>query len=88
VQNIQNCHCKAPKKYRQSGATKRSHYALPECWMYPLKGRSVKQTKKRVTAARVYFNRIGKQYPKWAQQKIDKRITAAEKRYGIGKWRK
>jgi hypothetical protein len=81
VKDIKNCHCSAPLKHRRVGATKPSDYALPECWMYPLK------TKKQVYAARRYFSRYQHTYPRWAQQKMNRRITAAEKRKGIGRAR-
>lgn len=70
---------KPPKKYRESGATKRSDYADPDNYKYPI------DTEAHVRAALSYFSKPANanKYSKSEQSKIWARIRAAAKRYGI-----
>jgi len=68
-----------PKKYREGGATKRSDYADPENYKYPI------DTKAHVRAAISYFSNpknAGK-YSKSKQKSIWSRIKRAAKKFKI-----
>lgn len=79
--NQKACRLSPPKKYRKIGATKRSDYALPDCFMYPI----TDPTHVRAAASR--FGKYKDRYSKATQRKIQKRIDAAERKFGIGKYR-
>jgi len=70
---------KPPKKYREGGATKRSDYADPDNWKYPI------DTEAHVRAAISYFSKPANanKYSKSQQSAIWSRIKAAAKKYGI-----
>lgn len=80
-QDVKQCRYGPPAKHRRSGATQRSDYALPECWMYPIHDR------KHVLAARRYFTRFKRTYPRDVQQAIERRIAARERLMGIAQRR-
>ncbi len=70
---------KPPKKYREGGATKRSDYADPENYKYPI------DTEAHVRAAISYFSKpanAGK-YSTSKQKSIWSRIRSAAKKYKI-----
>jgi hypothetical protein len=74
------------------GATQRSDYALPECFLYPIRFRRGGKVRPKVTAKHVRlasqrFSMHKGKYPKPQRDKIARAITAAKKRYGIGEFR-
>jgi hypothetical protein len=86
---IKTCRCSPPKKYRQKGATARSDYAFPECWMYPIRFRAgrkvrVRLTKKHIRVAAGRFGKHSRRYPIAVRRRIAKNIQKAKARYGIG----
>jgi peptidoglycan hydrolase-like protein with peptidoglycan-binding domain len=86
------CRRTAPKRYRRMGAKRRSDYADPACWGYPVrarKGRRVlkRRTKKLIRAAASRFGKYGSRYPKTVRRRIRARIRRAERRYAIGPYR-
>jgi LPXTG-motif cell wall-anchored protein len=86
---VPTCRCTAPKKYRRLGATARSDYAFPECYMYPIRFRAGRKVKARLTAKHVRnaatrFGRFHKRYPKPVARRIAARIRKAATKYGIG----
>lgn len=87
---VRTCHCTPPKKYRRKGATARSDYAFPECYMYPIrfrkKGKVQHQlTAKHIRAAASRIGKFGRRYPPAVRKRIKGRIQAAERQYGIGR---
>ena len=70
------CRSKAPKGYPR----KRSAYALPECFMYPL------NNKKRVRTAAARFGKHKRRYPPAVRGKIARRLDAAKKKFHIGEY--
>lgn len=70
---------KPPKEYREEGATKRSDYADPENWKYPL------HKEENVRAALSYFSQPDN-YQKYTPEQrkfVAKRIISAAKKYDI-----
>ncbi len=71
----------APKRYRKTGATKRSDYAFPEHFRYPLK------TKRQVLGATRYFAKYRNRYVhsigKKSVLEAERRIGLAQRRFGI-----
>jgi len=74
---VKGCRCKPPKGYPR----KRSAYALPECFMYPV------NTKKRTRTAAARFGKHARRYPKRVKATIRQRIDRAKKRFHIGQYR-
>ena len=70
---------KPPKKYREGGATKRSDYADPDNWKYPI------DTEAHVRAALSYFSKPANanKYPPAKRKTIWNRILAAARKYNI-----
>lgn len=75
------------------GATKRSDYALPSCYKYPLYfhrkdgSLNVKQSIIHTRAAAAYFSRFRHMYPLDTQFEIASNIDKAKRRFGIGAYR-
>ncbi len=88
---VQTCHCSPPAKYRRMGATRRSDYAFPECWMYPIRFRgpsgkvNVRATVKHIRAAASRFGKFARGYPSSTGARIYRRIQSAKRHYGIGR---
>ena len=81
LKSVGTCRCGPPKKYRRLGATRRSQYALPECFMYPI------MDARHVRTAASRFGKYRRRYPKHVQQTIARRIDTAKRRFGIGQYR-
>lgn len=77
MKGVKTCRCKPPKGYPK----RRSVYALPECWMYPL------DNKKRVRTAAARFGKHKRRYPKSVQRRIAGKIQAAKRRFRIGEYK-
>lgn len=80
--SVPSCRCEPPKKYRKTGATRRSDYAFPECFMYPIH----KPQYVRTAASR--FGKFSDNIPTLFRGKVKKRIRQAEKKFGIGEFRR
>jgi len=70
-------HKTPPKEYREEGATKRSDYADPENYKYPL------HSDENVRAAISYFRRYGKEYEAGKRKQVWDRIVSAAKKRSI-----
>lgn len=68
----------APKRYRKTGATKRSDYAWPKGFAYPI------HKAKYVRAALGRFGKYKSRYPSAVRRTIAKRLNMAKKRFSIG----
>lgn len=82
------CHKSAPAKYARHGATKKSDYAFPECWKYPVRGDTEKWSRAHTKAAASYFARHQYNIPEQYRQKVRARIDRERKYWGIGPYRK
>lgn len=71
-------HTLPPKKYRRMGAVRKSQYAWPSGYAYPIHDR------KHVRAALTRFSQYKSDYPKDVRRTIAKRLNMAKKRFGIG----
>lgn len=71
------CRKKPPKGYPK----KRSAYALPECFMYPL------NNKARVRTAAARFGKHKRRYPPAVRGKIAARLDRAKRKFHIGEYR-
>lgn len=67
-----------PKKYRRMGAVRRSQYAWPAGYKYPV--HSAKYTR----AAASRFAKHKTDYPMSVRRTIAKRINQAKRKFGIG----
>jgi peptidoglycan hydrolase-like protein with peptidoglycan-binding domain len=77
ITGVRTCRCKPRKGYPR----RRSAYALPECWMYPLTSRA----KVRNAASR--FGKYKHRYAPAERAKIAARIDRAKRRFHIGEYR-
>jgi hypothetical protein len=83
-------HTIPPKEYRTQGATRKSDYAWPEGYKYPLVFRrrdgSVDHAKsqRHVRSAASYFARYKDRYPPRVRREIAKNINQAKKRFDVG----
>jgi len=71
------CWKKPRKKYMRLGATKRSDYAYPECWAYPVNSRSGKWASILPWRAAKWFKVHKHRYSRAVQEKIGSRIDDA-----------
>ncbi len=74
---IKHGRTKPPKGYPK----KRSQYAFPEGYMYPI------NTRQRVRTAASRFGKYKRRYPAAVREKIAKRLDAAKRHFGIGEYR-
>jgi len=81
------CRFTPPKSYRKLGATKRSDYAFPECFKYPVKMKGPKQTKAHIRTAASRFGKHKNRLPPAIRAAVAKRIDAAKKQHHIGPYR-
>ena len=77
ITGVRTCRCKPPKGYPK----KRSAYALPECWMYPL------TTRAKVRNAASRFGKYKHRYAPLERAKIERRIDRAKQKFHIGEYR-
>jgi hypothetical protein len=70
-------HASPPKRYRKLGATRPSDYAYPARFMYPIHDRQ------RVVAAKGYFAKHKRSYPKPIRDQIAGNINKAARRFGL-----
>lgn len=77
------CLAKPAAKYRRAGLTKRSQYALPQCFRYPVSKRTGKPDPKRIKTALTYYGKNKSRYSKAVQQQIERGIARAAKRAGL-----
>lgn len=76
------CWKKPRSKYTRLGATKRSDYAYPECWAYPIRGRG--PWSKRLTArAAKWFRVHGHKYSPAVRARIASRISRSARSLGL-----
>jgi hypothetical protein len=81
------CRFTPPKSYRKLGATKRSDYAFPECFKYPIKMKVTKHTKAHIRTAASRFGKHKARLPPAIRAAVAKRIDAAKKQHHIGPYR-
>jgi len=82
-QKIKNCHCSPPAKWRRKGATKKSDYAIPECFMYPLKFNG-RYSRSNVASAARYIGVYGRTYPRAVTERAVAAIARAADAVGMG----
>jgi hypothetical protein len=84
-----SCRTHAPPKYAQLGFTRRSDYAYPECWMYPVGGPSFsgdpESARKHTRSAASRFGADRKNVPAADRAAVEKRIDLAKRRWDIGR---
>ena len=78
----------APAKYRRLGATRRSDYAYPDAFKYPLVFRTggrvdYDTSRKHIAAAKGYFTKHKHRYQMAMRQVIARNINKAAKRFGL-----
>lgn len=71
-------HLIPPKKYRRKGAVRKSQYAWPSGYAYPI------YDKKHVRAALTRFSRYKRDYPPTVRRTIARSLNRAKRRFGIG----
>jgi hypothetical protein len=83
-------HTIPPKEYRAKGATRKSDYAWPDGYKYPLVFRrsdgtvDVGKSRAHVRSAASYFARYKDNYPPRVRREIAKNINKAKKRFDVG----
>lgn len=83
-------HTIPPKEYRTQGATRKSDYAWPDGYKYPLVFRrsdgtvNVAKSQRHVRSAATYFARYKQKYPPRVRREIASNINRAKKRFDVG----
>jgi len=82
-------HTVPPKRYWEMGAKKKSDYAWPTGYKYPLVFRSGgkinrSRTVAHIKSAKSFFSRSKKRYPPTVRRAIARNINKASRRFGVG----
>ncbi|MCC6596889.1 MAG: hypothetical protein IT477_10315 [Rhodanobacteraceae bacterium] len=72
------CRKSPPARYKKTGATRREHYAWPECYRYPI------HTPVYVRAAASKIARFADRLPKNVRKQVIDRIDRAKRKFKIG----
>lgn len=78
------CLAKPAKRRRRQGLTEREHYALPQCFRYPVQTKTGKPSLPRIRRALSYYGRYKSRYSKAVRTQIERGIAMAARDAGLG----